>query len=75
MADGQIRPLRIRFQDEEFQQQRLEILEVMGKDEVIYPGAEAQIFLCRGTMDDRVWLVELKYSIRSHSWSMQRRFY
>jgi hypothetical protein len=33
-------------------------------------GAEAQIFLCRARIWGRDVNFELKYAIRSHSWSM-----
>lgn len=74
-ADGQIRPLRVRFLDEEQSYRRMDIDRVLRRDEIRYIGAEAQIFLCNATVDGREWLFELKYVLRSHSWYMLGRYY
>lgn len=74
-ADGQIRPLRVRLEDEEHCLIRIDIEEVVNSREVQYVGIEAQIFLCRATVQGRPWLFELKYTIRSHSWCLFRKMY
>lgn len=74
-ADGEIRPLRLRFQDEQKQQFRVNIDEVVSKTEIQYVGVEAVVFLCRAWVAGREWLFELKYSIRSHSWCLLRKIY
>lgn len=72
-ANGEIRPLRFRMEDEDHQLLRVDIDEVIGSKEIQYAGIEAHIFLCRATVRGRQWLVELKYTIRSHSWSLHRK--
>ena len=72
-ANGEIRPLRIRMEDEEHQLLRIDIDEVVSSKLVQYVGIEAQIFLCRATVEGKNWLFELKYTIRSHSWCFFRR--
>lgn len=72
-ANGDIRPLRLRMEDETHQLLRIDIDEVISSKQIQYAGIEAQIFLCRATVEDRRWLFELKYTIRSHSWSLLRR--
>ena len=72
-ANGDIRPLRLRMEDEAHQLLRIDIDEVISSKQIQYAGIEAQIFLCRATVEDRRWLFELKYTIRSHSWSLLRR--
>ncbi len=72
-ANGDIRPLRLRMEDEAHQLLRIDIDEVISSKKIQYAGIEAQIFLCRATVADRRWLFELKYTIRSHSWSLLRR--
>lgn len=72
-ASGDIRPLRFRMEDEAHQMLRVNIEEIIGVKQVQYVGIEAQFFLCRATVHHRPWLVELKYSIRSHSWFLVRR--
>ena len=72
-ADGHIRPLRVRFMDEEQFYRRLDIDQILRQDEICYTGAEAQLFLCRATVGDSAWLFELKYVLRSHSWFLTGR--
>ena len=74
-ADGQIRPLRVRFLDEEQSYVRLNIDRVLRQDEIRYVGAESQIFLCNATVEGKQWLFRLKYVHRSHSWYMLERCY
>lgn len=72
-ADGEIRPLRFRMEDETHQLLRVDIDEVISSKPIQYVGIEAHIFLCRATVRGKQWLFELKYTIRSHSWCLYRR--
>lgn len=72
-AGGDIRPLRLRMEDDAHQLLRIDIDEVISVKEVQYVGIEAQIFLCRATVREKKWLFELKYTIRTHSWCFHRR--
>ena len=72
-ADGQIRPLRFRIEDEAHQLQRVDIDEVISVKEVQYVGIEAFVFLCRATVEANRWLVELKYTVRTHTWCLMRK--
>lgn len=72
-ASGDIRPLRMRMEDEQHQLLRVDIDEVISVKEVQYVGIEAQIFLCRATVREKKWLFELKYTIRTHTWCLYRR--
>ena len=74
-ANGDIRPLRIRIEDEAHQLLRVDIDEVISIKPVQYVGIEAHIFLCRATVRGKKWLFELKYTIRSHCWCFLRRVY
>ncbi len=74
-AGGEIRPLRFRMEDEAHQLLRIDIDEVISSKEIQYVGIEAHVFLCRATVNGRKWLFELKYTIRSHSWCLNRRVY
>ncbi len=74
-ADGEIRPLRLRMEDEAHQLLRIDIEEVVGTKNIQYVGIEAQIFLCKATVRGKEWMFELKYTIRTHSWCMYRRIY
>ncbi len=74
-ANGDIRPLRLRMEDDAHGLLRIDIDEVVSSKQVQYVGIEAQIFLCRATVEGKKWLFELKYTIRSHSWCFFRRVY
>ena len=74
-ASGEIRPLRLRLEDEQHGLLRVNIAEVVSIKQIQYVGVEAQIFLCRAWVAEREWLFELKYTIRSHSWCLMRKVY
>ncbi len=71
-ADGCIRPLRLRLEDEGHQLVRVDIDEVISIRQVQYVGIEAFIFLCRATVQKKRWLFELKYTLRTHVWCLYR---
>lgn len=74
-ANGDIHPLRFRIEDEQHQLLRIDIEEIISSKKVLYVGIEAQIFLCRTTVQGRKWLFELRYMIRSHNWCLLRKVY
>lgn len=74
-ADGTIRPLRLRMEDDAKQLHSVNIEEVISMQEIQYVGVEAQVFLCWAVVNGRKWIFELKYSIRTHSWCLLQRFY
>jgi len=74
-ACGGIRPLRFRMEGEDHQLLRVDIEEVISRKEIQYVGIEAYVFLCRGRVNREEWLIELKYTIRSHCWCLLRRIY
>ena len=74
-ANGEIRPLRIRLENEEHQLMRIDIDEVISSRKIQYVGIEATVFLCRATVGNKEWIFELKYTIRSHTWCLFRRIY
>ena len=74
-ADGEIRPLRFRMEDDRHQLLRIDITEIISTRAVQYVGIEAQIFLCKAVVEGKRWLFELKYTIRTHSWCFYRRVY
>ncbi len=72
-ASGEIRPLRLRLEDEQRQLLRIDIEEIHSTRDIPYVGVEARVFLCSATVHQKKWVFELKYSIRKHSWCMERR--
>ena len=74
-ANGDIRPLRLRMETKDHRLLRIDIDEIVSSKAIQYVGIEAQIFLCRATVEAKEGLFELKYTIRSHSWCLLRRVY
>ena len=74
-ASGEIRPLRLRMEDEAHQLLRIDIEEIISVRQIKYVGIEATVFLCRATVRDKKWLFELKYTIRTHCWCLMRKVY
>ena len=74
-ANGDIRPLRVRMEDEAHQLLRVDIDEIVNSRAVQYVGMEAYVFLCRATVQGKEWLFELRYNIRNHSWCVLRKVY
>ncbi len=74
-ANGDIRPLRMRIEDDQHQLLRVDIDEIISVKPIQFVGIEAQIFLCKAQVAGKQWLFELKYTIRTHSWCFFRRVY
>ena len=74
-ASGEIRPLRLRLEDEQHQLLRIDVEEIISTKEIQYLGIEATVYLCRATVREKKWLFELKYTIRSHTWCFLRKVY
>ena len=74
-ADGEIRPLRLRMEDEEHQLLRIDIDEIISMKPIQFVGIEAQVFLCKSIVQGKEWLFELKYTIRTHTWCILRKVY
>ena len=74
-ADGEIRPLRLRLEQETQESVRINIDEVLKVTDISHVGAEARIFLCRTKWFGRTMLFELKYTFRSHMWHLLQRLH
>ncbi len=74
-AGGEIRPLRFRIEQTDCSLQRIDIDEVISTSRVQHTGAEAQVYRCRAVVENRVWMFDLKYLIRSHRWCLSRQLY
>ena len=69
-ADGTIRPLRLRMEDEEHMLVRADVEETLDSKCSMQFGAEFMWFLCRAKICGRFRILEIKYSVRNHSWSI-----
>ena len=74
-TDGQIRPLRFRFEDEMHQMHTVNVLEVVDIRAVTYVGIEAFRYLCKAEQEGMRHLFELNYAVRSHRWNILRKIY
>ena len=74
-ANGDIKPLRLRMEDEERQLLRVDIHEIISMKPIQFVGIEAQVFLCKSIVQGKEWLFELKYTIRTHTWCILRNVY
>ncbi len=74
-ANGEIRPLRFRMEDSQHQLLRVDIDQVISIRQVQYVGIEAYIYLCKAVIQGKKRMFELKYTLRSHRWSLCRRVY
>ena len=64
-----------KVEGEDHQLHRVDIDQVLSTREVSYVGIEAFIFLCRARWEERERVLELKYTIRTHCWSLLRWVY
>lgn len=73
-ADGEIRPLRLRMEDDNRKELRLEIGEILGIERNLRFGSETITFLCRGRTEAQSHLLEIRFFVRTHNWCMLRSF-
>lgn len=74
-ADGQMQPLRFRFEDEGHQVHTVNVVEVVDIRTVSYVGIEAFRYLCKAEEDGMRHLFELNYAVRAHRWALLRKIY
>lgn len=74
-TDGQLKPLRFRFEDAEHRLQTVSITEILCDKEICYVGIEAFQYVCKGIMDGAEKMFELRYTVRSHKWILFREIY
>lgn len=71
---GELRPLRLRLEENE-ENIRIDIQDVVSVKEIPYTGAEARIFLCRASVYGRECMIELKYTVRTLCWTLLGKVY
>ena len=74
-ADGSMQPLRFRFEDSEHQLHTVHITEIIDSRFVEYVGIETFVFLCKALLEGAEKLYELRYTVRTHRWSLFRVVY
>ena len=74
-ADGRLTPLRFRLENEEHCLQTVSVLQVLSAKHIQYAGIDALQYLCKAIIDERERLFELRYTIKTHRWSLFRMVY
>lgn len=74
-TDGNLMPVRFRFETEDRSVRTVQISEVVCTKEISYVGIEAIIYVCKAKMEEFERLLELKYTIRTHRWALFRVIY
>ena len=57
-ADGEIKPLRFRMEEEDHTLRRIDIAQVISPRKIQYVGIAARIFLCTALVEGKEWLFE-----------------
>ena len=70
--DGEIRPLRFRFEDQTHHIITVTIQEVMVVKEINYVGIQSYLYICKAVIGSMLQLFELRYTIKSHRWVLFR---
>ena len=71
----QLQPLRFRFEDSEHQLHTVHITEIIDSRFVEYVGIETFVFLCKALLEGAEKLYELRYTVRTHRWTLFREVY
>lgn len=70
--DGELRPLRFRFEDEKHQLHVIKVREIVNAKEINYVGMQCFQYLCKAVSDERELLFELRYIVKKHQWTLHR---
>lgn len=74
-ADGSLTPLRFRMEDEERRLQTVPIAQVLVAKPIQYAGIDAIRYLCKAVLDGKERLFEVRYTIKTHRWTLFRVIY
>ena len=74
-ADGTPTPLRFRMEDECHCLQTVSISQVVYSNPIQYAGIDAIQYLCKAVLEGQEKLFELRYTLKSHRWSLFRVVY
>ncbi len=73
--DGNLTPLRFRMEDEEHCMQTVVISQVLCSKPIQYVGIEAIQYLCKAKSGEKEHLFELRYTLKTHAWTIFRVVY
>ena len=71
-VDGEIRPLRFRYEDDYHKLHIVRVNEVMVAKELNYVGVQSYLYVCKAFINDREIMFELRYEVKTHRWVLFR---
>lgn len=74
-VDGTLTPLRFRMEDEDGALQCVSIRQVVCTKPIQYAGVDALQYLCKAVVAGRERMFELRYTVRTHAWTLFRVVY
>ncbi len=74
-SDGTLTPLRFRMEDDAHCLQTVVITKVISYKSIQYAGIDAIQYLCKAHLSGKERLFELRYFVKTHSWSLFRTVY
>jgi hypothetical protein len=72
---GDIVPLRIRLEDEDHRLITVNVKDILYSLENNFAGIKTFDYGCQVTIDEREQLLELRYYVASHKWSIRKVLY
>lgn len=74
-ADGAMEPLRFRMENEEKCLQTVSVSQVLCSQSIQYAGVDAVQYLCKAVCDEKEHMFELRYTLKTHTWTLFRVVY
>ncbi len=74
-VDGRLTPLRFRMENEDNCLQTVVVTQVLMSKPIQYAGIDAIQYLCKTVAEDAEHLLELRYTVKTHRWSIFRVVY
>ena len=71
-VDGELKPLRFRYEDSRHQLHTVHIKEILVTKEINFVGVQSYLFVCKAILRDKELLFELRYTIKNHRWVLFR---
>lgn len=74
-TDGELKPLRFRMEDEDESLVTVSISQIVCAKPIQYAGVDAIQYLCKAVAGENERLFELRYTVRTHQWTLFRVVY
>lgn len=74
-TDGKLTPLRFRMEDEEHCLQTVAVTQVLVEKPIQYAGIDAIQYLCKVMLCEKERMLELRYTLKTHRWTVFRVVY